>query len=111
MTAATWQWYTAMDAALQGQHSVTLPIVVASNVTATTGGSVSTPASTPSVEARSSQQSRKRRRDSQALLEFLKEQAEREEEREREAVAREEERERAATATAIVVYNYLQSCS
>jgi len=31
VTAATWQWYTAMDAALQGQHSISLPLVVASN--------------------------------------------------------------------------------
>ncbi|KAG1948866.1 hypothetical protein F2P79_012410 [Pimephales promelas] len=81
-----------MDAALQ-------PLVVTSNLTATTGGSVSTPASIPSEEASSSQRSRKRQRDSQALLDFLKEQAEREDERER-AVAREEERERAETAKA-----------
>lgn len=38
--------------------------------------------------------------DSQALLEFLKEQAEREEKKERQAVARKEERERAAAARA-----------
>lgn len=67
VTAATWQWYTAVNAALQGQHSISPPLVVASSLTATTGGSVSTPASTPSEEPRSSQQSRKRHRDSQAL--------------------------------------------
>ena len=91
-----------MDAALQGQHSISPPLVVAANLTATTGGTVSTPASAPSAEeARVSQgQRRKRPRESEALLEFMKEQAEREEEREREALAREEERERAATERA-----------
>ncbi|KAL1268449.1 hypothetical protein QQF64_033812 [Cirrhinus molitorella] len=100
VTAATWQWYSAMDAALQGQHSISPPLVVASNLTATTGGSVSTSASTPSASPKSSQNSRKRPRESQALLDFLKEQAERDEEREKEAIAREEERERAAAARA-----------
>lgn len=43
MTAATWLWYSAMDAAL----------VVAAYLTATTGEAVSTPASGPSAgEAR-----------------------------------------------------------
>eukprot|EP00064_Thunnus_orientalis_P022784 superscaffoldBa00008001_g23004 len=90
VTAATWHWYSLMDAALQGQHSISPPLVVAANLTATTGGTVSTPASAPSAEeARVSQgQRRKRPWESEALLEFMKEQAEREEEREREALAR-----------------------
>ncbi|XP_041652506.1 E3 ubiquitin-protein ligase TRIM39-like [Cheilinus undulatus] len=50
VTAATWQWYSDMDPALQGQHSISPPLVVASSLTATTGGSVSTPASTPTPE-------------------------------------------------------------
>ncbi|XP_034552438.1 uncharacterized protein LOC117821960 [Notolabrus celidotus] len=101
VTAATWQWYGAMDAALQGQHSVNPPLVVASNLTATTGGTVSTPASAPSAaEASVSQPPRKRTRDREDLLAFMKEQAERDEQREREALAREEERQRAANEQA-----------
>ena len=80
-TAATWQWYGAMDAALQGHHSICPPLVVASRMTATTGGVESTPASTSSAEEAGGSSSRKRPRDS--LLELLREQGERDEERER----------------------------
>lgn len=81
-------------------HSISPPLVVAANLTATTGGAVSTPASTPSspVGPTASQPQRKRGRDCDAVLQFLKDQADREQEREREALVREEERERAAAA-------------
>ena len=101
VTAATWQWYSEMDAALQGQHSISPPLVVASSLTATTGGSVSTPASTPAQgPTRDRQPGRKRAREESAMMEFLREQAERDEERERRAMEREEERERGAAERA-----------
>ncbi|KAK7889259.1 hypothetical protein WMY93_024819 [Mugilogobius chulae] len=97
VTAANWQWYAVLDAALQGQHSISPPLVVASSA-ATAGGVVTPPASVAETAEASERES---------LLEFLKERAEREEERERlllererEAQAREEERERAATERA-----------
>lgn len=31
-TDATWHWYNVMDVALQGQHSISLPLVVAVNL-------------------------------------------------------------------------------
>lgn len=83
-----------MDAVLQGQHSISPPLVVPANLTSTTGGAVSTPASSPSIEV-SRKSQRKGPGDSQAILQFLKDQAEREEKRERAALAREKERERA----------------
>lgn len=89
-----------MDAALQGQHSISPPLVVAANPTANTGGTVGTSASAPTEEeAGVSQPPRKRPRDREGILEFLKEQAE-SDEREREQLAREEERERAAAERA-----------
>ncbi|KAL7390597.1 hypothetical protein ABVT39_024110, partial [Epinephelus coioides] len=45
VTAATWLWHSIMVAALQGQHSISRPLVDAANLTATSGGTVSTPAS------------------------------------------------------------------
>lgn len=48
MTAATWQWYSAMDAAVRGQHSRPLPMVT--NVTPTADEVVGTLALSPSVE-------------------------------------------------------------
>ncbi|XP_076141063.1 anthrax toxin receptor 1-like [Alosa pseudoharengus] len=47
VTAANWQWYTQMDAALQGQHAISPPLVVAANLIPTTGGVVMTPVSPP----------------------------------------------------------------
>ncbi|KAK7886714.1 hypothetical protein WMY93_026335 [Mugilogobius chulae] len=44
VTAANWQWYAVLDAALQGQHSISPPLVVASSA-ATAGGVVTPPAS------------------------------------------------------------------
>ena len=72
------------------------PLVVASNLTATSGGVVTLPASTPSTsgnecEASSSVQPKRKRED---VVEFLKEEAEKEEKRHREDVERDEERER-----------------
>ncbi|CAM4732656.1 unnamed protein product [Leuciscus chuanchicus] len=96
VTAATWQWYSQMDAALQGQHSISPPLVVSANLTATTGGVVTSPSSAPPKE-RANPPPRKRARVSEAILDFMKEQAEREEEREQEAVARVEARERVAS--------------
>lgn len=40
--AATWQWYSVDEAALQGQSSIGPPLVVAEMLTAATGGTVST---------------------------------------------------------------------
>jgi len=97
VTAANWQWYSLMDAALQGQHSISPPLVVASNLTSTSGGTVTTLASSPSSTCSSVavspgwEQGRKRPRESE-LLEFLREESQ----KEREALARQEERERAA---------------
>ncbi len=80
-----------MDAALQGQRTISPPLVVAASLTATAGCVVTTPASAPSAEeGRARQPPKKRPRDSQAILDFLREQAEREEERERAASARAE---------------------
>ncbi|XP_036006140.1 uncharacterized protein LOC110368872 isoform X1 [Fundulus heteroclitus] len=93
VTAATWQWYELLDAALQGQHNISPPLVVASSSSATGGVVVTTSASTPSPTAeRTGRQARKR--GSEVLLDFLKEQAEKDEERERTALVREEARER-----------------
>lgn len=50
MTAATWQWYGAMDAALRGQHCLSRPLLMVTNVTSTADGVVSTLALAPSVE-------------------------------------------------------------
>lgn len=64
VTAATWQWYGAMEAILQGQHAINPPLVVAS---ATAGGLVNTLASTPSTaeeEAGERTRNRKRKRES-----------------------------------------------
>lgn len=94
MTAAS-----LMDATLQGQHSINLPLGVAENMTAITGGVVTAPSSTPPQEQANPPTS-KRARVSEVLLEFMKEQAEREEEREHQAVLREEVRERAASERA-----------
>lgn len=69
-------------------HSISPPLVVSANLTATTGGVVTSPSSAPPKE-RANPPPRKRARVSEALLDFMKEQAEREEEREQEAVARE----------------------
>ena len=87
-----------MDA-LQGQHSISPPLVVAANMSATTGGVASSSASTSSAEeVGGTRTSRMRPRDS--LLDLLREQGERDEQREREAVARGAERERAASIRA-----------
>lgn len=58
-----------MDAVLQGQHSISLPLVVASNLSATAGGIVAS--------------------SSYDLIDFLREQAERDEEKETEGSNRE----------------------
>lgn len=50
MTAATWQWYGAMDAVLQGQQCLNLPLLMVTNGTSTADGVVSTLALAPSVE-------------------------------------------------------------
>jgi len=97
VTAATWQWYSLMDDALQGQHSISLPLVVAENLSATTVGVVAALSSAPPKE-RAKPPPRKRTRFHDEFLEFLKQQAEREEERGRQALAREKERERQAVA-------------
>lgn len=99
MTAATWPWYGLMDAALQGQHSISPPLVVAANLTTSTGGVVAQPSSAPPREG-ANPPAPKRARASGQLMDFLREQAEREEEREEQAVAREEARERAAAQRA-----------
>ncbi|KAM4534029.1 uncharacterized protein PAE49_022330 [Odontesthes bonariensis] len=95
VTAATWPWYGQMDAALQGQHSISPPLVVAANLTPTTGGVVTQPSSAPPREGANPPAPKKARASGQ-LLNFLREQAEKEEAREEQAVAREEAREREA---------------
>lgn len=50
VTAARWQWYGAMDAALRGQHSPIQPTLVVPNTSAAADGVVDTPAFAPSVE-------------------------------------------------------------
>ena len=65
-----------MDAALQEQCSISLPLVVAENMTATSGVVVTSPYSAPPKE-HANPPSRKRARVSEELLEFLTEQAER----------------------------------
>lgn len=50
MTAATWQWYGAIDAALRGQHCLSRPLLMVTNVTSTADGVVSTLTLAPSVE-------------------------------------------------------------
>ncbi|KAL7397741.1 hypothetical protein ABVT39_027179, partial [Epinephelus coioides] len=99
VTAATWQWYGQMDSALQGQHSISPPLVVAAYLTTTTGGVATSPSSAPPRE-RANLTPRKWARGSEELVEFLKEQAEKEEESEQQAVAREEAREKAASERA-----------
>ena len=80
------------------------PLVVASNLTATSGGVVARPVSTPSTSetpepaVESNTPPAKRRRSD--VLDFLTAQAERDEERHKEEVKREEERERAASERA-----------
>lgn len=103
MTAATWQWYGAMDAALRGQHSSNQPLLVLANMSTAADGMVGTPAFTPSVAERKRERAsgRKRTMDySESLFDFLKEQAEREEQWQREMLRREEERERAESERA-----------
>ncbi|CAJ1066230.1 uncharacterized protein LOC117821960 [Xyrichtys novacula] len=97
-TTSTWKWYGMMDATLRAQHSISPPLVVAANLTATTGGVVTSPSSAPPREG--APLPKKRAKIGEELLKFMKEQAERDEEREREAVAREEARERAAAERA-----------
>lgn len=93
MTTATWQWYSAMDAALQGQNSSCQSLLVAANMTSAAYGAVGTPAFAPMVAERG--RGKKRAMDiSESLFDFLKEQAEREEQWQRETLRREEERER-----------------
>jgi len=89
------KWYTATDAALNGQHSISPPLMVAANLTATTGGTVSASASSSA-----GQPQRKRPRGREAFLENLQEQAERDEERAREADRRDVDRKRAHTERA-----------
>lgn len=92
MTAATWQWYSAMDTALRGQNSIGQSLLVVANTTPAADGV--TPAFAPMVAERG--RGRKRAMDiRESLFDFLKEQAEREEQWQRETLWREEERERA----------------
>lgn len=93
VTAATWQWYSAMDAALRGQHS---PQLVVATMNAAGDGVVDTPAFAPAVAEREGGRGRKRpMNSSESIFNFLKEQAEREEKWHRETLRREEERDRA----------------
>lgn len=99
MTAATWQWYSSMDAALRGQDSSSQSLLVVANMTEAADGVVDTPDFAPMVAERG--RGRKRSIDiSESLFDFLKEQAEREEQWQRETLRREEERERAESERA-----------
>lgn len=101
MTAATWQWYSAMDAALRGQNSSSQSLLVVASMTEAAGGVVDTPDFAPMVAERERGRGRKRSIDiSESLFDFLKEQAEREEQWQRETLRREEERERAESERA-----------
>lgn len=93
MTAATWQWYRAMDVALRGQNSSHQSLIVVADTTAAADGVIGTPASAPVGPERG--RGKKRAMDiSESLFDFLKEQGEREERWQRETLRREEERER-----------------
>lgn len=50
MPAACWQWYSAMEAALRGQHSLSRPQLAVATMSAAAIGVVDTPPSDPSVE-------------------------------------------------------------
>lgn len=96
VTAATWQWYSAMDAALRGQHSHSRPQLVFATMKATLDRGVDTPAFASTVAEGESGRGRKRPMKSiESIFDFLKEQAEREEKWQRATLRREEERDRA----------------
>lgn len=99
MTAAAWQWYSAMDAALRGQNSGSQSLQVTANMSAAGDGVIGTPAFAPMMAEKG--RGRKRTVDIRdSLFEFLKEQAEREEHWQRDTRRREEERERAESERA-----------
>ncbi len=50
VTAATWPWFSLMEAALQEQHSVSPLLLMTANMNATTGGVVTSPSSAPPEE-------------------------------------------------------------
>lgn len=50
VTAATWQWYGAMDAALRARHCFSQPLLIVTNGTSTADEVVSTMVPAPSVE-------------------------------------------------------------
>lgn len=92
VTAATWQWYSAMDAALREQNSSSQSLLLVANMSAAVGAVVGTPTVTESERGKG----KKRAKDiSENLFDFLKEQAEREEQWQRETLRREEKRQRA----------------
>lgn len=96
VTAATWQWYSAMDAALRGQHSHSRPQLVVATMNTAADGVVDSRAFAPAVAEREGGRGRKRpMNSSETIFHFLKEQAEREEKWHRETLRREEERDRA----------------
>lgn len=96
LTASTWQWYSAMDAALRGQHSHSRPQLVVATLNTAAGGVVDTPTFAPAVAEREGGRGRKRPlNSSETIFNFLKEQAEREEKWQRETLRREEERDMA----------------
>ena len=95
-----------MDAALGGQHSVNAPLIVASNLTATSGGVVCSHGppqeAGPSEEAGPSQEAtppptKKVKTD---LLDYLKEQGEREERLHQQQLEKMEQQNQAAEARA-----------
>lgn len=95
VTAATWQWYSAMDAALRGQHSHSRPHLVVATMNTAKDGVVDTQAFASAVAEREGGRGRKRpMNSSESIFNFLKEQAEREEKWQRETLRREEERDR-----------------
>lgn len=101
MITATWQWYSAMDAALRGQNSSSQSLRVGANMAAAADGVIGAPAFAPMVAERERGGGRKRATDiRESLFDFLKEQAEREEHWQRETLRREEERERAESERA-----------
>ncbi|TNM85095.1 uncharacterized protein LOC130537311 [Takifugu flavidus] len=96
VTAATWQWYSAMDAALRGQHSHSRPQLVVATMNTAADRMVDSRAFAPAVAEREGGRGRKRpMNSSESIFNFLKEQAEREEKWQRETLRREEERDRA----------------
>lgn len=96
VTASTWQWYSAMDAALRGQHSHSQPQLGVATMNTAGDGVVDTPAFAPAVAEREGGSGRKRpMNSSESIFNFLKEQAEREEKWQRKTLRREEERDRA----------------